>query len=263
MKQGSVWMPLYIGDYLADTMHLDGAAHGAYLLMLMHCWRMGPLPDDDRQLAIIARTAPDTWRDEVGPVVRRFFTATDAGLIQKRLEEERVAATENADRKTTAGRKGAEARWQRHSDRIATAERDQCPSPSPSPIEGTTSPSSDGEVEAAGPPAAPLARQKPEIGDALLWDLCGAWNEVVANAGLPQVKDLTLKRKTALRARIKERWQQDPVRQFRAYARRIATSPFLTGGNDRGWRADFDWALKPDNVLKVAEGKFHPEQEVA
>lgn len=110
MSRADTWMPLYIGDYLSDTMHLNGAEHGAYLLLLMHQWRSGPLPDDDRQLAAIARTDTATWR-KVGPVVRKFFQATPEGLVQKRLAAERAKADGIISKRAEAGKRGAASRW--------------------------------------------------------------------------------------------------------------------------------------------------------
>lgn len=66
------WMPLYIADYRADTAHLSGTEHGAYLLLIMHYWSTGAIPDDDRQLARIACLTPAEWR-RVRPVVQPFF----------------------------------------------------------------------------------------------------------------------------------------------------------------------------------------------
>jgi hypothetical protein len=33
-------------------------------------------------------------------------------------------------------------------------------------------------------------------------------------------------------------------------------SSFLTGSNERGWTADFDWVLKESNFIKILEGKY-------
>ena len=30
----------------------------------------------------------------------------------------------------------------------------------------------------------------------------------------------------------------------------------MKGENDRNWRADFDWIMKPTNMCKVLEGKY-------
>lgn len=94
MSRSDTWMPLFIGDYLADTMHLSGPEHGAYLLLLMHSWRVGPLPDDDRQLATIARTEPAAWK-RMAPTLRAFFApaddnAADSLVLWKHVEQIRL-----------------------------------------------------------------------------------------------------------------------------------------------------------------------------
>ena len=65
-------MPVYIGDYLADTMHLSTEQHGAYLLLLFHLWRRGTLQDEDGVLAQITGLSPDAWSSHRA-VLGEFF----------------------------------------------------------------------------------------------------------------------------------------------------------------------------------------------
>lgn len=60
-SQYRAWMPLYIGESLAETSHLQAGEHGGYLLLIMHYWRNGHLPEGDRQLALIAREPRAGW----------------------------------------------------------------------------------------------------------------------------------------------------------------------------------------------------------
>jgi len=97
------WMPLDVTDYLNDTGHLTTIQHGAYMLLLMHYWRHGPLPDDDEQLAAITKTDAKAWK-AMKNTIRRFFRCEDNGeLRQKRADVEREKALEISAKRKAAG----------------------------------------------------------------------------------------------------------------------------------------------------------------
>lgn len=102
MSNVDLFMPLYIGRYLGDTGHLTTLQHGAYMLLLMHYWCKGPLPDDDGQLAAIARLDLKTWRKAVGPAVRPFFRLVNGLLHQKRADLERDKANDISEKRRAA-----------------------------------------------------------------------------------------------------------------------------------------------------------------
>lgn len=108
MSRVDTWMPLYIGDYLADTRRLTTTEHGAYLLLLMEQWRRGWLPDDDVQLARITGLRLEQWRKAAG-TLRCYFGAGEipGTMKQKRLEAERVKAITIAEKRAES----AASRW--------------------------------------------------------------------------------------------------------------------------------------------------------
>jgi uncharacterized protein YdaU (DUF1376 family) len=103
----SPWMPLYIADYRADTAHLNAAEHGAYLLLIMHYWSTGGLPDDDRQLARIACMTTWQWR-RVRPTIRGFF---NDGWEHTRINRELQRAKNLSLNNQKNGAVGARKRW--------------------------------------------------------------------------------------------------------------------------------------------------------
>ncbi len=70
---------------------------------------------------------------------------------------------------------------------------------------------------------------------------------------LRQPAKWTDSRKRAWAARCREAGWSDALP---AVLDRIAVSQFCNGQNDRGWRADVDWLLRPDTATKVLEGKY-------
>lgn len=96
------WMPLYIGDYLGDTGHLTTTQHGAYLLLMMHYWRKGQLPDDDKQLSKITKLPLKVWT-EYRETLQGFFYE---GWKHKRIEAELFKTTSISEKRSAAGYKG-------------------------------------------------------------------------------------------------------------------------------------------------------------
>lgn len=95
-------MPLHIPDYRADTGHLSTLEHGAYLLLIMHYWMTGGLPDDDARLARITGMDRQQWA-EAKPALEPLFTA---GWRHKRVERE-LRKAQISEMRSEAGRAGA------------------------------------------------------------------------------------------------------------------------------------------------------------
>lgn len=96
------WMPLYVGDYLGDTGHLTTTQHGAYLLLMMHYWRKGDLPDDDKQLAKITKLPLKIWIDQRNTLQDFFYD----GWRHKRIDAELQKMMTLAAKRAIAGQKG-------------------------------------------------------------------------------------------------------------------------------------------------------------
>jgi uncharacterized protein YdaU (DUF1376 family) len=105
-----IWMPVFIGDYLADTMHLSTEQHGAYLLLLFHLWRRGTLQDDDAALAQITGLGRNAW-SQARPVLAEFFQI-HAGLWRHgRVERERLRVTAKQLSNSKQAKLAAARRW--------------------------------------------------------------------------------------------------------------------------------------------------------
>lgn len=134
-------MSWHIGDYHKDTGHLRAAEHGAYFLLCMHYWATGGLPDDDRQLAAIARMTAKEWK-QTRPILEPFFKG-DGPWRHKRIDKELSEAQAKYERRALAGSKGGKAKAEtQQSSSNATASPKQPITLTDNPKEQASSPSS-------------------------------------------------------------------------------------------------------------------------
>lgn len=74
---------------------------------------------------------------------------------------------------------------------------------------------------------------------------------------LPKIAKLTDKRKVAIRKFLKEFTLED----FKKVCELANVNDFLTGNNDRGWKADFDFLLRTDKATSILEGKYSNKKD--
>lgn len=253
MRKSDVWMPLYIGDYLADTGRLTTEGHGAYLLLLMDYWRNGPPPDDDKTLAAITKLPLSRWR-KLRPALAGFFTITDSQWRQKRADKELGKTAGVVQKRSCAGKVGAEARWGKR-ERQADDESDDKPDATamanaianaiakpkqtdgPSQSQGSVPPSLTdvSSVGTAAPGAAampaddllalPLFTRKPPDGD---------WKKLLFDAALPWLAQACGCKPDTLRP-LFGRWLRDANDDAKRVYDAVAQAQAKQPADPRGW----------------------------
>src|SRR5271165_4393376 len=117
-----IYLPLFVGDYLSSTSHLTAVEHGAYLLLLMHEWKNGPLPADEEILRRIARVERGAWSTAYALLKPFFRIADDGRFYQARLEEERERCMKIRESRSDHGKRAANSRWHSQNDASAMLE---------------------------------------------------------------------------------------------------------------------------------------------
>lgn len=189
-KKTDAWMPLWIGAYLADTMHLTTLQHGAYFLLLIAYWReREPLADNDDELRSITKLERAEWKRNRA-VLAKFFTVADGVWWHKRVEAEIAAADKRSKASTAKAEKAAGARWNKCSDDASSNAPsipqavledvlEVCPTPSPIP-----NPPGSSEAKASGvePPA---GEDEAETEKAEMWR---AARSLLNSQGMPKAQ---------------------------------------------------------------------------
>ena len=237
-------MPLWVSDFLGDTLDLDASEIGAYMLLLMAQGNRDgeSLPADDKKLQRVARCGrnwPKVWGN-----IERFFKADENGVYSKRLRlEAQNVASKREVNKHNGARGGKAKALKTNSADLANAtetlERNpSIPEPEPYKKEDTN---------------VSLSVSPPAIDDVAL--AVSAYNVTAARVGWPEVQKLSPARRAAISARLKE---AGGAEGWTVALSKAEASPFLTGQTSRTFRASFDFLTKQSNFTKLMEGNYDP-----
>lgn len=263
------WFPFYVDDFLNDeaVRIADLATRGAYICLLGYQWREGSIPADPRACA---RLVGAMWEDEkeraaVVAAMVFFVPAGEGRLANQRLNT--IAEEQDETRKARSGA-GLRSGAARRSNKTRT-KREQNTNYSESESESEAETELDPELSLGGSPNSGDVPASPTSG---AWEggravalsvppqpeyspeqLARDWNTATSVVSLPQCRELNTARRRSAAQRIREH----PGRHYWLdIIRRITESAFCTGSNERAWRADFDFLVRPGSSAKVLEGKY-------
>lgn len=109
-KSGALpWMPVDIGNHLADHAQLTTEQHGAFFLLVMYQWRRGAIPAVPSDLAQICRCTVPVWLRRLAPALLPLFERRGDVLVEPSYEFQRDKAHAISDERQDAAYK----RWRR------------------------------------------------------------------------------------------------------------------------------------------------------
>lgn len=125
------FMPLWVSDFLGDTLDLDATEIGAYMLLLMAQWNRdgASLPNDQKKLQRVARCGRN-W-PKVWAAIERYFSIDDDGVYSKRLRLESQSVAAKREVNAHNGSRGGRAKALKNKDgRLAKAKNSPQRNPS-------------------------------------------------------------------------------------------------------------------------------------
>lgn len=147
----SIWMKIVWSDYSRDTTSLSLQEHGAYFILMREYWiNRGALKADINRLYRACGAMTQSEKDSVLFILNKYFIYTkDGKYLHKRIEAELAEATEFKRKKSEAGKKGMESRYNKATNTVTNTvitelvtnnltegitNAQQKPNPSPSPL---------------------------------------------------------------------------------------------------------------------------------
>ena len=106
-------LQLFTDTFAAETVHLTNQAVGIYIRLLCFAWTKNTKPFSSDSAYRICQCIDDTCKKQVDYILQEFFKCKvgEDAWVHKRLVQEHEYLTDKYQRKSRAGKKGADAKW--------------------------------------------------------------------------------------------------------------------------------------------------------
>ena len=156
----------------------------------------------------------------------------DSKIKNKKCDKYLKETEEFQENASERGRKGAEGRWKKDKNASSNASSN---------------------AQAMGNHKPQATNHKPLNYKTIM----EVWNRIVPTSHIQQMNDT---RKNLFRSRFKPYFKES-YEEWENFLSRISKISFLWGSNDRDWKADFNWVLNENNLLKILEGKYETDNK--
>lgn len=252
------FVQFYMADWLAGTARMPRLARSIYFDVCVYCWdKAEPVPKAELML-MVSDLEPDQANFLVQNLVDtgKLKENEDGSVYSERALDEARRALAAWEAKSRGGQSKAAAP-KPTAKSVPTKQEDTSKSV---PLEPEPEPEPEKERVPSGTPKKAAAVKEPDIAVQVeeanaLMSIVEAWNFMAGPAKLTKIARLTDERKRQLRARIAEHTAAEIITAIAT----IPQSPFLMGENDRRWKANIEWLMRPANCVKLIEGGYHNE----
>jgi uncharacterized protein YdaU (DUF1376 family) len=263
------YVRFFWSDWIADTSHLDLMQLGAYMRLLEHVYQHGrPLPGDIQRVFRICHATSATEQETIRGILAEYFQPfedPEHGPQWRHLRAEREIEWSQKAHASRVNKAllAAGARWSQAND---------APSNAPSMSQAFTKQCSsnanqnqnqnqDKKEAYASCPKVASATSKPEPRNGVPYaQIRDLWCRTLPMLRKPlDVEHWTPARKAIIRSRWAD--QLPDLEAWEATFRKVARSKFLCGQAQttpgrKPFEADLFWVAKPENLLKLYEGKY-------
>ena len=235
MARKSPAFSFYPDSFIGGTLTLSTAETGVYIKLLSASWLHGQLSfsfclafNSDIDSALVER------------VLKLKFTEVAPGQwINPRLEEERKKQQIRSENGKKGGRPKAEGKANGKLNGKLTEKLIE------SPVSDSDSIKKESKEKPPLPPDSAPPEAEPSLAPA---DVVDCWRYYTGQSPL-----MTDKRRRTISARLANSWWRE---HFAKGCQLVAETGFCQGDNDRGWKANIDWFIRPDSLAKVLEGNY-------